>query len=458
MGNRKLTNTLSFVLMISDILATIVAWEFSYYIRFVVMDNSQGGLFEIFLYYSFVLAGLVVLFSTSNHLYISSRYFSWYNEFFLVIKSQIQAVAAFVILLYFTQPDRLSRLTIGLYAGFGFITILIARGLFRGLLEKTRRQGHNLRHVLVVGQGTDLEHYVNLLSKHPEKGVRFTGWIKDSGLAKKYNIAQKNLEEIPLHGPDAPDAVIIGYNSNNHYELDPILFFFNKTPIQTLIIPDIENAFIGYTIEEFHGVPMISINPARPNAIQLFLKRLMDLSISFIGLTMLLPFFIIIAILIKLTSRGPVFFGQERMTQNGDIFTIWKFRSMYINAEKDGAKWAQKGDNRCTPVGKVLRKISLDELPQLWNVLKGEMSLVGPRPERPVFIEQFKHEIPSYMLRHRMKSGITGWAQVNGWRGETSLVNRIECDLYYIRHWSLVLDIKILFLTFLRGFVHENAY
>lgn len=458
MSNKKLTNTLLLVLMLSDFIATIVAWEFSYYIRFFIMDNSQVELFEVFLYYSFVLAGLVVLFSTSNHLYTSSRYFSWYNEFFLVIKSQIQAISAFVIFLYFTKPDRLSRLTIGLYAGFGFITTLMTRGIFRGLLEKTRRQGHNLRHVLVVGQGADLEHYVNLLSKHPEKGVRFIGWVKDEGLAKKYGIVQKNLEEITLHGPGAPDAVIIGYNSDNHYELDSILFFFNKTPIQTLIIPDIENAFIGYTIEEFHGVPMISINPARLNAIQFFLKRLMDLFFSFIGLTMLAPFFIIIAILIKLTSKGPIFFGQERMTQHGDIFTMWKFRSMYVNAERDGAKWAKKGDNRCTVIGRVLRRISLDELPQLWNVFKGEMSLVGPRPERPFFIEKFKHEIPSYMLRHRMKSGITGWAQINGWRGETSLTNRIECDLYYIRNWSLILDIKILFLTLLQGFVHENAY
>jgi exopolysaccharide biosynthesis polyprenyl glycosylphosphotransferase len=167
----------------------------------------------------------------------------------------------------------------------------------------------------------------------------------------------------------------------------------------------------------------------------------------------------VIALLIKISSPGPVFYGQERVTLNGKIFTMWKFRSMKVNAEKEtGAVWTKKNDDRTTKIGAFIRKTSLDELPQFWNILKGEMSLIGPRPERPVFVEQFKKEIPSYMLRHKMKSGLTGWAQVNGWRGDTSLERRIEFDLYYIQNWSIFLDIKILFITLINGFVNTNAY
>ncbi|MFM2416929.1 MAG: hypothetical protein RL385_1652, partial [Pseudomonadota bacterium] len=167
----------------------------------------------------------------------------------------------------------------------------------------------------------------------------------------------------------------------------------------------------------------------------------------------------IIAIAVKLSSRGPVFYGQERMGLDGRTFKMYKFRSMKVDAEvSSGAVWATKNDDRRTAVGTFLRKTSLDELPQFWNVFRGDMSLVGPRPERPVFVSQFKHEIPGYMLRHKVKSGITGWAQVNGWRGDTSLARRIECDLFYIKHWSYLLDLRILVMTLWKGFVHKNAY
>ncbi len=458
MSNKKLAKTLLVVLMITDIVVTITAWEIAYFIRFELMDNHQTGLFDNFLYYSFVLAALVVLFSTANHLYKSNQYYSWYKEFLLVVKSQLQSIATFIIILYFIKPNRLSRITIGLYIGIGIIIALIVRGIIRSLLRKSRLMGKSLRHVLIIGRGSSLEHYVDLLVKHPEKGVRFTGWIGAEECAKQHGIPVKSMEEISLEGQDEPDAVIIGYSTSDHAYLDETLNILNKTSIQTLVIPDIENAFIGYAIEEFHAVPMIAINSARLTLLQSFVKRLIDVVLSLLGIITLFPFFCIIALLVKLTSRGPVLYGQKRMSQGGEEFMMFKFRSMYPDAEKNGAQWAKKNDDRCTPIGRFLRKTSIDEFPQLWNVLKGEMSLVGPRPERPELIETFKYEIPSYMLRHRMKSGITGWAQVNGWRGDTSLASRIEFDLYYIRNWSLLLDVKILFLTVLKGFVNENAY
>lgn len=203
----------------------------------------------------------------------------------------------------------------------------------------------------------------------------------------------------------------------------------------------------------------MQLNKPPLREIDLFIKRLFDLVITFIGMVFISPLLFLLAILVKITSPGPVLYAQERMGLDGKIFKMWKFRSMKVGAESEtGAVWAKENDPRRTRFGTFLRKTSLDELPQLWNVLKGDMSLVGPRPERSVFIEKFKKEIPAYMLRHRMKAGITGWAQVNGWRGNTSLEKRIDCDIYYIKNWSIWLDLKILFLTFLKGFINKNAY
>jgi exopolysaccharide biosynthesis polyprenyl glycosylphosphotransferase len=201
------------------------------------------------------------------------------------------------------------------------------------------------------------------------------------------------------------------------------------------------------------GTPVVTINESPLEGIGSFLKRIVDVIGSLVGIVLSAPILIVAALLVKLTSRGPVLFKQERMGLDGKAFQVLKFRSMYQGAEDEtGPIWARDNDPRCTPVGKWLRRFDLDELPQLWNVVRGDMSIVGPRPERPYFVEQFKHRIPQYMLRHKVKAGITGWAQVNGWRGNTSLEKRIEFDLYYIENWSLSLDFKIMWLTVLRGF------
>ena len=173
---------------------------------------------------------------------------------------------------------------------------------------------------------------------------------------------------------------------------------------------------------------------------------------------MAIPFGIV-SLLIRRSSSGPVFYRQERMGLDGKPFLIYKFRSMYEDAEAEsGPVWAREDDPRCTPIGRLLRRTNVDEMPQLWNVLRGDMSIVGPRPERPYFVDQFKHRIPQYMLRHKVKAGITGWAQVNGWRGNTSIEKRIEYDLYYIENWSLSLDFRILWMTLRHGLRHRNAY
>jgi Undecaprenyl-phosphate glucose phosphotransferase len=254
--------------------------------------------------------------------------------------------------------------------------------------------------------------------------------------------------------------VMIALNGKENFLLDRILDALKDEPVHITLVPDLyEYITLGCQLETFDNLAMIHINLSPLSGWGIILKRLMDIAIALISLILLIPFTFCIAIAIKLTSKGPLFFKQERMGVDGKLFEMLKFRSMVQDAEQQtGAIFATENDSRKTPVGNFLRKTSLDELPQFWNVLKGDMSIVGPRPERPFFVDQFKKQIPNYMLRHKVKSGITGWAQVNGWRGNTSLTERIACDLFYIRHWSLWLDAKIIWLTIWKGFINKNAY
>ena len=226
------------------------------------------------------------------------------------------------------------------------------------------------------------------------------------------------------------------------------------------VIPDIlKYTKLGAGIELIDGTPVVNIHASPLEGFGGLIKRLFDLCASGLALVLLSPMLLTLAALVKLSSKGPVFYRQERMGLDGQTFDCLKFRSMPIDAEsKSGPVWAKSGEQRATRIGSFLRKYSLDELPQLINVVRGEMSLVGPRPERPVFVGQFRTMVPGYMLRHKAKAGITGWAQVNGWRGNTSIDKRIECDLYYIQNWSLWLDIKILLLTVNEVFFSRNAY
>ena len=234
----------------------------------------------------------------------------------------------------------------------------------------------------------------------------------------------------------------------------------NRECVEVKVVPDLLQVIaLRARVEELDGVPIININDVPLQGAKGLVKRIIDIGIAGVALAMLSLPLAIIGFLIKTTSPGPIFYRQERMGLDGRPFGVFKFRSMWQDAERDtGPVWTRKNDPRRTPVGRVLRRFSLDELPQLWNVLRGDMSLVGPRPERPFFVEQFKQHVPQYMLRHKVKSGMTGWAQVNGWRGDTSIEKRIEYDLYYIENRSVILDFKILWLTVFRGFFHRHAY
>jgi exopolysaccharide biosynthesis polyprenyl glycosylphosphotransferase len=227
---------------------------------------------------------------------------------------------------------------------------------------------------------------------------------------------------------------------------------------ETIVLPDLSHSLVGYSINDFYGVPMIMINEPNIKSRSIIFKRSFDILFSTFGLIVLFPMFLVISLIVKFTSKGTVLYSQERMGIDGKKFKMYKFRSMSSDATVNTEGWTVKNDSRITPFGRFLRKSSLDEFPQLWNVLLGNMSLVGPRPERPAYVEKFREEIPTYMLRHKMKAGMTGWAQINGWRGDTSIEKRIECDIYYIRNWSLWMDVTIIVMTFWRGFINKNAY
>ena len=442
-----------------DITVICTAWLLSYYIRFNILPGAQEGLFLDFLKLTPYIAVISLFFYTKNNLYLSNRFFSWHKEVNEIVKSNIQAISSFFIFLYITTRVRFSRISLVMYPALAIVMSVIIRLLIRRILMHFRRKGKNLRHILLVGESKGIKKYMDTLNLIPESGVKVIGWVDSNGLAKNYNIPELTMKDINQNRKINPDMVVIGYKPSESEKLNHAVNFFNQQIFTIMVIPNIRYDYLGFDLEEFEGIPLIAINTPRINMAGEMVKRIADITGSLTGLILLSPFFIVISILVKLTSRGPIFYGQERMSIDGTRFTMWKFRSMKINAEtQTGATWATKDDDRKTVIGGFLRKTSLDEIPQFWNVLKGEMSLVGPRPERPVFVEQFKKQIPEYMLRHRVKAGITGWAQINGWRGDTSIEKRIEFDLYYIKHWSLMFDVKIVLLTFVKGFVNENAY
>ena len=348
---------------------------------------------------------------------------------------------------------------------FNFIFGLLSRYIIRRILKTNRKKGRNIKHTVFIGFSTSAAAYIDRIKSNPQWGLKVHGIFDDlvsdnfeyRGIKKIGTLSDlaAYLEKTSL------DEVAITLNLNEYHKLEQIVAICEKSGVHTKFVPDYYN-FIStnpYT-EDLDGLPVINIrNVPLTNTMNKLIKRLIDIIGSIIALILFSPIMLIVAILVKKSSPGPIIFAQERIGLGNKPFKMYKFRSMGVQDPKKEAKeWTTKNDVRVTPVGRVIRKTSLDELPQFWNVLKGDMSLIGPRPERPLFVEKFKEEIPRYMIKHQVRPGITGWAQVNGFRGDTSIRSRIEHDLYYIENWSLGLDIKILFLTFFKGFVNKNAY
>jgi Undecaprenyl-phosphate glucose phosphotransferase len=326
-----------------------------------------------------------------------------------------------------------------------------------------RRHGRFVRRAVVVGAGPLGQEVVRRLRAHPEFGVRVVGYL-DDGLPVGERIEGREVlggyaAVTQILAEHQADQLFVALPMEAHHELLKILNAIEGELVDVRVVPDIlQFVTLRSVVEELEGLPVVSLAQSPITGWSRVAKRAMDIACAATGLFVLAPILGLISLAIRLGSPGPVLFRQERMGLDGRSFQMYKFRSMRDDAEAEtGPVWASDGDARRTGLGRMLRRFSLDELPQLWNVLKGEMSLVGPRPERPYFVNQFKTLIPQYMLRHKVKSGMTGWAQVNGLRGNTSLEKRIEYDLYYIQNWSIALDVKIVLLTAYRAWQHRHA-
>lgn len=452
---------------VADAIVIGFAWIISYWLRFYVplIEVTKGFPdFETYLALTPLIVILWWITFSQHSLYRSKRMLRRTHEAFLVLRAHGVALLYFVTLTYLFSEYKYSRGVLLYFGIIGAVLLIFFRLSIRNALRSLRRRGYNLRHAIAVGSGPMLEDVVYKLRRFPELGIQVQGvitpepsqtqTIQGSPVIGDFSSFSQILQN------QRPDMILLALPRKNASELETLLSSLKDETIDIQMIPDLhEFTALGCTIEDFDGLPLVRLNDSPLDGIGATLKRMTDFTAALIGMIFISPILLVIAILVKLTSKGPILYGQERMGLDGRTFKMYKFRSMRTDAEeKTGAVWAVKNDDRRTPIGTFLRSTSLDELPQLWNVVCGDMSLVGPRPERPVFVAQFRNEIPHYMLRHKVKAGITGWAQVNGWRGDTSLERRIECDLYYIRNWSYTLDLKILLLTVWKGFVNKNAY
>ena len=461
--NQKLLNKIHLLL---DALVIVVAYALAWIVRFEI-GRVSGGVLPKENYFAaliFLVPGYLLLYSAFQ-LYTPKRTTRTRIEIYTVIKANTVGVFGYLAVLYLMHEEDYSR---SMIAFFYVINIILASGyrvVLRDLLRQFRKKGYNLKHVLLVGYSRAAEQYIERIKQNPAWGYHIMG-VLDDHVGK--DVSFKGIQVIGevdeiyrLLPQNNLDEIAITLSLSDYDRLEEIVSFCEKSGVHTKFIPDY-NAVIPtkpYT-EDLNGLPVINIrNVPLTSGWNQFLKRSMDLFGGIVACILFSPIMLICAMLIKLTSKGPILFKQERIGLHNRPFYMYKFRSMRLQTEEDEKKgWTVKNDPRVTGIGKFMRKTSIDELPQLFNILKGDMSLIGPRPERPQFVEKFKEEIPRYMIKHQVRPGLTGWAQVNGYRGDTSIRKRIDCDIYYIENWTLQLDIKIIILTFVKGFINKNAY
>lgn len=444
--------------LVIDSLVIFLAWFTAYVLRFYVIPGGVGEPVKQFAVLSPVVWALFLFFLNKNRLYHTSVSITWQAEIQLLLFSSVQVFLALTVVLYFLVADRVSRLTIALFIIIVSLFLITERVAINRRLTRMKMNGILTKSVLLVGYGDNLNRYIRETTKHPQNGIRIIGQCNAMGRGNE-TCTQMEGELLKIIEQVRPDMIVIGYPTNDRSVEREVIAKCYDLIQRVFILPDLPFSMIGSRILDFHSVPVMQLNDVSMTFFQRVGKRLFEFIFTLIGAILISPLLLAIALAVKLTSRGPVLFKQRRVTMHGKEFMMLKFRSMAdrpVGDEDD--RWTSKGDPRITAVGKFLRMTSLDELPQLFNVLKGDMSLIGPRPERPHLVKKFSVEIPGYQLRHKVKAGITGWAQVNGYRGDTSLEGRIEYDLAYIRSWSFLLDLKIIILTFVRGFINQNAY
>lgn len=463
--NQKLLNRLHVVI---DALVIIFSYTAAWYLRF------KSGIFELdpwFLSLQEYMKALLIIVPGYLILYYAfqlytpkrvqgRRYEAWH-----IIQANTIGLMAYILILYLTKQSDFSRTMFFVFFCVNVFSEVTVRNIIREGLRNMRKKGYNQKHILLIGYSRAAEQYIDRILSNPEWGYIVRGILADNkprGTEYRGIKVLGRVENLTIILPQNKlDEIAITLGLAEYHKLEHIVSMCEKSGVHTKFIPDYNNIIPTkpYT-EDLLGLPVINIRHVPlSNALNAFSKRCVDLFGAIVALILFSPVMAVVSVIIKATSPGPLIFRQERIGLQNKPFPMYKFRSMVVqDAASEKAKWTVQNDPRVTPIGKFIRKTSIDELPQLFNVLKGDMSLVGPRPERPQFVEKFREEIPRYMVKHQVRPGLTGWAQVNGYRGDTSIRKRIEHDLYYIENWTLGFDFKILFLTFFKGFVNKNAY
>ncbi len=451
--------------LVWDLALTGLAWVGAYYLRFeagwIPVTKEQPDAYLCWLYLPLVVVLAAVAFRLTGQ-YAIHRLRRFREEVVCVVKGTALLSLLVMATTFYLRDSYESRATMVLFSLLAGGLVLAARRLSWSAIRRLRSRGYNQTHAVVVGSGRVARKTALALRHASWMGFKVIGFVEDR--------QDRWTSDLNLLGTfaDLPELirkyqiahVFIALPMGRYDDARRVFDLLSQSLCEVRLVADVPDlAGLSLTTTNLDGLPVIGLRESPHFGLNVVVKRAMDVALSVLALALLSPVMLLIAALVKLTSPGPVFFRQERCGLNGDSFQMLKFRSMCADAEaQTGAVWARKDDPRRTWLGAFLRKSSLDELPQLFNVLWGDMSLVGPRPERPVFIQQFQKTIPNYMVRHCVKAGITGWAQVHGWRGNTSLRKRVQYDLYYITHWTPWLDLRIMWMTVFRGLLHRNAY
>ena len=468
--NQKRLNRLHILL---DILVTSAAYALAW---FIVVSGKvlpvDVGVLKPQIYFMalvFIVPVYLVLYA-SFHLYVPKRIQGRRSEFANICKANVIGLMIFTFVLFgarrFIQHNEYfsTRMLLAFFVS-NIILMETERMCIRLFLRSLRTNGYNQKHVLLIGYSRAAEGFIDRVSVNPEWGYHVQGILDD------HQVPGYAYRKVQVLGPtdhletflasNTLDEIAITLSIKEYANLEQIVAACEKSGVHTKFIPDYNNIIptIPY-MEDLQGLPVIHIRRVPLTGVfNATTKRIVDIAGALFGLIVFSPVMLLTAVLIKITSPGPVFFSQERIGLHNHPFKMYKFRSMEVqDPGKEKKQWTTPHDPRVTPVGHFIRKTSIDETPQFFNVLIGDMSLVGPRPERPLFVEKFKEEIPRYMIKHQVRPGLTGWAQVNGYRGDTSITKRIEHDLYYIENWSIGFDFKIMFLTVFKGFINKNAY
>jgi len=454
--------------MIVDAVVLVLSYFLAWLIRFVGPMAATAVRTRSFRQYMMMLILIVpvyLLLYQAFTLYTPMRMQGRRLVLANIVKANSLGLLILMFTFYMVDEGDFSRSTYIMFYVINIVLQWAVRMLIFTLLKDMREKGLNQKQMICVGYSRAAEEYIDRVQANPQWGYVIRGILDDNipaGTEYKGIKVLGRIENLNVILPENQmDEIAITLGLSEYYRLEEIVALCEKSGVHTKFIPDYNKIIPTkpYT-EDILGLPVINIRyvPLN-NTFNALIKRAMDIVGSMVGIIVTSPLMLLMCLIIKLTSPGPLIYKQERVGLHNQTFWMYKFRSMEVQPESEEKKaWTVKNDPRVTPVGKFMRHTSIDELPQLFNILKGNMSLVGPRPERPFFVEKFREEIPRYMVKHQVRPGLTGWAQVNGYRGDTSIRKRIECDLYYIENWSIGFDIKIIFLTFFKGFINKNAY